>query len=90
MVSKSQFLGNLQHAVDGNYSLLCHLGIYMYLWCLVLQTIIQFLHGDEFHVRALVARTGAIAWRCGDEGLLGTCLLHLVEDTALCCHNEGI
>lgn len=47
---KTQFLGYFQHAVDGTYGLLCHLGINVYLRCLVQETIVEFLHRDEFHI----------------------------------------
>lgn len=47
---KTQFLGYFQHAVDGTYGLLCHLGINVYLGCLVQEAIVEFLHRDEFHI----------------------------------------
>lgn len=60
----------------------------MYLGGLVEEGEVEFAHGVELHVGAVVACTGGILGRSGDEGLAGTLALHLMKDSALGGHDE--
>ena len=62
----------------------------VHLGSLVEQREIELLHGVELHVGAVVACAGRVIGWGGDESLVGTLTLHLVQNATLGGHDKLI